>query len=101
MRGYRWADDEAAFAAMRKKVPETMTACFRLIEREMFAGPWVMGAAYSICDPYLFTGSGWLESDGVNLADFPRVYGHHQRMAERPAVKRALSGELDAAATTT
>jgi glutathione S-transferase len=54
-RGTRWADDPAAIKAMRDKVPETVGACFELIEREMFAGPWVMGEAYTICDPYLFT----------------------------------------------
>jgi len=50
-RGTRWADDPAAIKAMRDKVPETVGACFELIEREMFAGPWVMGDAYTICDP--------------------------------------------------
>jgi len=44
-RGYRWVDaeDEASIAAMRKKVPQSVGECFDLIEREMFAGPWVMG----------------------------------------------------------
>jgi len=51
MRGYRWADDPAAIAAMQKKVPETVGACFELIEREMFRGPWAMGKAYTIADP--------------------------------------------------
>ena len=55
MRGYRWADEQSSFDDMKRKVPETVGACFELIEREMFKGPWVMGEAYSICDPYLFT----------------------------------------------
>jgi glutathione S-transferase len=94
MRGYRWADDPAAHAAMQKKVPATVGACFDLIEREMFAGPWVMGDSYTICDPYLFTLAQWLEGDGVAPALFPKVFDHRQRMAERPAVKRALAAEL-------
>jgi glutathione S-transferase len=45
MRGYRWADDPAAHQAMKKKVPKTVGACFDLIERKMFRGPWAMGDA--------------------------------------------------------
>lgn len=94
MRGYRWADDPAALKDMQCKVPETVGACFELIEREMFAGPWVMGDAYSICDPYLYTLAQWLEADGVDIARFPKIRDHHNRMAERPAVKKALAVEL-------
>src|SRR6185503_15367417 len=64
-RGYRWADQQSSFDDMKHKVPETMTACFDLIEHEMLEGPWVAGADFSIADPYLFTLSSWLEGDGV------------------------------------
>jgi glutathione S-transferase len=92
-RGYRWADDANAFEAMKKKVPQSVGACFDLIERKMFRGPWVMGDAYTIADPYLFTLARWMEIDGVDPAAFPRVLDHRDRMAERPAVKRALASE--------
>ena len=92
-RGYRWADDPAAIAEMRRKVPETVGACFELIETEMLPGPWVTGETFSICDPYLFTLAGWLEGDGVDIARFPKVAEHRRRMAGRPAVKRALAQE--------
>jgi glutathione S-transferase len=92
-RGYRWADDQSSFDDMKRKLPETMGACFDLIEREMFKGPWVMGNAYSICDPYLFTIAEWLEGDGVDPARLPKIHDHRRRMAERPAVKRALAQE--------
>jgi glutathione S-transferase len=92
-RAYRWADDPAAQEAMKKKVPETVGACFDLIEREMLRGPWVMGDAYSVADPYLFTLARYMEVDGVDPAAFPRVLDHRDRMAERPAVQRALKSE--------
>jgi glutathione S-transferase len=92
-RGYRWADDVNAFEAMKKKVPQTVGACFDLIERKMFRGPWVMGDAYTIADPYLFTLARWMEVDSVDPAAFPRVLDHRNRMAERPAVRRALKRE--------
>ncbi len=90
-RGHRWADDPAAIAAMQAKVPQNVTEAFLLIENGMLAGPWVMGPGYSMADPYLFTVAQWLERDGVDLARLPRVMDHRRRMAERPAVRRALS----------
>jgi glutathione S-transferase len=53
-----------------------------------------MGEAYTICDPYLFTLAQWLEADGVDVAQLPKVAGHRRRMSERPAVRRALAAEL-------
>ena len=90
-RGARWADEPEAMAAMKRKVPQTMTASFELIENGMLKGPWVLGDSYSICDPYLFTLTTWLEGDGVDLARLPRVMDHHRRMAERPATQTALA----------
>jgi glutathione S-transferase len=68
-------------------------AVFGLIETALFKGPWVMGEAYTICDPYLFTLAQWLEADGVDPASLPRIADHSRRMRERPAVQRALAEE--------
>jgi glutathione S-transferase len=91
MRGYRWVDDPAAIEAMRRKAPQSIGACFELIEREFFKGPWVMGDAYTIADPYLFTLAQWLEGDSVDTAPLARVRDHRKRMQERPAVAKALA----------
>lgn len=93
LRGYRWADDPAAIAEMKRKVPQSVAECFTLIESEMFAGPFVTGESFTIADPYLFTLATWLEGDGVDPARFPKVLAHRNRMAERPAVKKALAME--------
>ena len=55
-----------------------------------------MGERYTVADPYLFTLATWLEGDGVDPTAFPRVLDHRNRMAERPAVKRALAQEAAA-----
>ena len=93
VRGSRWASEETSFADMKRKVPETMGACFALIESKMLRGPWVMGEQYTICDPYLYTIATWLEGDGVEIAKFPKLAEHHRRMAERAAVKKVLTGQ--------
>ena len=93
MRGNRWADDPAAIAEMKRKVPQSVGAAYDLIEHGMLKGPWVMGDTYSICDPYLFTVSEWLEGDGVDLSRLPKVIAHRNRMSERPAVRKAIAEE--------
>ena len=94
MRGHRWVDDPAAIIAMQKKVPQSVGACYDLIERQMLKGPWVMGDTYTIADPYLFTLAQWLEADAVDPSRIPRVIEHRSRMMEQPNVKKAIAEEL-------
>lgn len=93
MRGARWATEESSFADMKRKVPQSVGASFAMIERDMLKGPWVMGDTYTICDPYLFTLAGWLEGDSVDISTLPKVADHRKRMADRPAVQKALAEE--------
>ena len=94
MRGHRWADDPTAIEAMKRKVPETVATGFDYVERHAFAGPYVMGEVYTIADPYLFTLARWMEGDGVDPAQFPKVAAHRAMMQERPAVQAALAVQL-------
>jgi glutathione S-transferase len=91
MRGARWATEETSFADMKKMIPKTMGACFNLIERDMLKGPWVMGESYTVCDPYLYTLTLWLDGDGVDIATLPKVKAHRERMEQRPAVQKVLA----------
>lgn len=90
-RGARWADDPAAHESMRAKVTQNMGECFELIERDYLRGPWVLGEEFTICDPYLFTLSSWLEGDGVDIARFPKVAQHYARMQQDARVKKVLA----------
>ena len=92
-RGARWADDEAAIAAMRKKVPSNMSDCMALIESELFRGPWALGEQYTVSDMYLFTIESWLEADRVDIARFPKLAAHMQRMESERAVSKVLADE--------
>jgi glutathione S-transferase len=97
MRGYRWADEPEAIAAMQRKVPQSVGDSFDYIERHVLRGPWVMGEVYTIADPYLFTIAQWLEADGVDPALIPEVIAHRARMKERPNVAKAVAVEVAAA----
>jgi glutathione S-transferase len=87
-RGARWADDPAAHAAMKAKVPQTMAACAAYVESRL-EGPFVLGDRFSVADPYLYTIARWLEGDGVDVSAFPKILAHRQRIDERPATQRA------------
>jgi len=93
VRGARWVDDEPAIEAMKKKVPQNMGDCFELIERDMLRGPWVLGERFSICDLYLFTLSGWLKGDGVDIERFPKVAAHRRQLEADPRVQKVLAAQ--------
>lgn len=90
-RGTRWVDDEVAIKAMRDHVPKTMALCIEAIESSMLTGPWVHGDTFTISDPYLYRISTWLEGDGVEINNYPKVKAHNELMAQRESVKRVES----------
>lgn len=90
-RGARWANLQSSFDDMKSKVTENMAASMKLIELDYFEGPWVMGEQYTVADAYLFTIETWLKGDGVDIADFPIIKDHFERMQARPAVQRVMA----------
>jgi glutathione S-transferase len=92
-RGYRWADDADAIAEMRRKAPGVIADNLRLLEDRIGAGPWVLGAQYTVADPHLFVMTWWAERDGVPLAPFPNLRAHLARMQARAAVRKVLARE--------
>jgi glutathione S-transferase len=88
-RAARWAAEVTSHADMLQKVPQNMRDAFALIEGKLLAGPWVMGAQFTVADGYLYTVAGWLPRDGVDVAEFPKVAAHVAAMEARPSVQRA------------
>jgi glutathione S-transferase len=93
MRGARWADDPAAWEAMKRKAPQSVGDAFALIESDYLRGPWVLGERFSASDFYLLTLARWLEDDGVDTARLPRVLDHRRRMLGIPLVQRVIEQE--------
>ena len=87
MRGHRWADREESWSDMTAKVPETMTESARFVEDNCIAGPFVLGAHFSIADCYLYTVCRWLPGDGVDLAPFPRIRAFMAEMEKRHSIE--------------
>lgn len=88
-RASRWADDEAAQASMRVKVPQNMRECFAVIEQHYLGDKtWIMGEQFTVADGYLYTVASWLKGDGVDIAEFPRVAAHFKRVEARASVQQ-------------
>jgi len=74
--------------------PEPARAAWALAEARLGAGPWALGAAYSVADIHLFR-LFWRFRGGLGLQPgaFPTLVAHHDRMMARPAVRRTLEAE--------
>jgi glutathione S-transferase len=87
LRGQRWADQEASWADMRAKVPQTMRAVCAYLEAEVMRGPFILGDQISLADCYLFVVSTWLAGDGVDVTAFPKLTAFIAVMEARPSVQ--------------
>jgi glutathione S-transferase len=85
-RGHRWADQQSSLEDMAQKTPQTMTESCRFIEDHALQGPYVMGEKISLADCYLFIVSTWLEGDGVQVSDFPKITAFRDLMNTRASV---------------
>ncbi|MDJ0638475.1 MAG: glutathione S-transferase family protein [Paracoccaceae bacterium] len=90
MRGYRWADQQSSYDDMQAKVPETMTASCAYLE-PLIVGPYLFGTEPTLADFYLYPIATWLESDGVNVAAFPKLADWKAAMEARASVQKAIS----------
>lgn len=93
-RGNRWADSDSSHQDMSAKVPETMSACCTYIETNCLVGPYVLGNSLCLADPWLFTISQWLVSDGVDISPFDRLNVFMETMETRPSVKAARAAGM-------
>ena len=67
----------------------------REIARNLPAGPWMLGAQFSVLDPYLFTLCRWTRNftTAQPARDYPHLGPFLQRMLSRPSVQRVLATE--------
>ena len=89
----RFADGDAAQAAVKEKAYQNVTETLTMIEDQLRADAWVHGDAYTTSDAYLTVLYGWRRSLGRELRSFPKLDALEQRVLARPAVIRALAAE--------
>ena len=89
----RFADGEAAQAAVKDKAYQTVTETLAMIEDKLGAKGWVHGNAYTTSDAYLTVLYGWRRALDRELRPFPKLAALEQSVLARPAVQRAIAAE--------
>ncbi|RXV70215.1 glutathione S-transferase [Roseovarius sp. A46] len=94
VRGHRWAVEESSLADMKAKAVETMTASAAHVENHMLKGPYVLGEAVSLADPYLYVACSWLPGDGVDMAAYPKITAFVEAMRTRASVAQVIADDM-------
>ena len=63
------------------------------ISKQLEGKDYLMGKTFTVADAYLFTVLGWLKYFKIDLAQWPVLKAHSDRVAARPAVQAALAAE--------
>lgn len=63
------------------------------VDGELAQKTWLMGEAFSVADPYLFTVTNWAPKVGVDITGLANLAAFRERVAARPAVQAAMREE--------
>lgn len=90
-----WTPDPAAQAALSAGAEARVAALFDIVDAELqhHGGPWLLGADYSVADPYALVLCRWSRGMARPGAGWPHFGPYAERVLARPAVQRALKGE--------
>lgn len=66
---------------------------FALVDEALAGKSYLLGDDFSVADAYLFTVMNWAGFISLDLAQWPNLPAYQQRVADRPAVQRALKAE--------
>ena len=69
------------------------TARLKWMDQQLEGKSYLMGDAFSIADPYLFTVAGWAGKTGIDISALKHLGAFQERMAARPAVQQAMQAE--------
>ncbi|HYD14023.1 MAG TPA: glutathione S-transferase N-terminal domain-containing protein [Allosphingosinicella sp.] len=91
----------AARSSWGASLPAAMVADDRAILERFFGdidallaqGPWLLGEPYSVADGYPYVFLRWARRQAFETRRFRNWTEHARRMAERPAVRRAIARE--------
>lgn len=93
MRPERFAEGEAAQAAVKEIGRKSFWANCQEID-SMFQGKeWIMGSEYTLVDPYALVFYGWGVRGGFPMKDLSAYTAWHDRMLKRPTVKKTVDAE--------
>jgi glutathione S-transferase len=78
---------------VKAKFKEQLAKRFGYLQTHLAQQDYLLAGGFSVADAYLFVTSGWANSVGIDLQQWPALAAYRQRIAERPSVKAALAAE--------
>lgn len=66
---------------------------FAFVNGELEGKPYLMGDTFTVADAYLYTVTRWAKPMQIDLAPYPHLAAHQERVQARPAVQEALKHE--------
>jgi glutathione S-transferase len=85
--------DEAARSAVKEAATGAYWAKCQEIDALLADKPWMMGAQYTVCDPYALVYYGWAVRFGLPVVELTNFTTLKRRLLVRPAVSRVLDRE--------
>lgn len=93
----RFAEGEAAHAAVKENGRKLFWANCQEID-SMFQGKdWIMGSEYTLVDPYALVFYGWGARSGYPMKELTAYTAWQERMMNRPAVRKSVEVEQSVA----
>jgi glutathione S-transferase len=84
----------AAMPEEGKKIyRDRIASRFKWLDGELKGKDYLMGDNFTVADCYLFAVTRWAKPMGIDLASYPNLTAHHERVKARPAVQEALAFE--------
>jgi len=82
------SSDEVKDAARK-----ALASRFDYVGKRLASTPYLLGDGFTVADAYLFVMLNWSGLLKFDLSPWPMLQAYHKRIAERPAVQRALRAE--------
>jgi glutathione S-transferase len=93
MRPERFAEGEAAQAAVKEIGRKSFWANCQEINSMLQGKDWIMGSDYTLVDPYALVFYGWGMRGGFPMKELSAYTAWHDRMLKRPTVKKTVDAE--------
>ena len=89
----RFAEGEAAHAAVKENGRKSFWANCQEIDSMFQGNEWIMGSDYTLVDPYALVFYGWGVRGGFPMKELSAYTAWQERMMKRPTVKKTVDAE--------
>ncbi|MGE5306764.1 MAG: glutathione S-transferase family protein [Alphaproteobacteria bacterium] len=89
----RFADGDAAQAAVRENGRKSFWANLQEIDSMMQGNAWIMGSEFTVVDGYALVFYGWAERSKFPVKELGAYTAWQERIMQRPAVKNCVESE--------